>query len=334
MLYKLGKTHDKFDSLEPLKFSGISHEKELEDLLAKHLWDVLFEGNELMPISQERARQPEADIYALDKIGDLHIFELKRDDAGESAVHQALRYCENAAHWPYERLEKKLSQYLKREVVLQDEHKSSFNLERPLDKSAFNVRQHLIVIGSAGDEELIRNVDYWKSRGLSINFIPYRIYKIGSEDYFEFFSLPYDRHSNPAKAKGVIFDTNSSWDKDAIWYMCEKDRVAAFGDQKDVVRYLHKNDIVFFYHKNRGIVAAGKIIGAKVETDTANEALYLKVEWLTSIPKRGTEPKAMTAAKIKEVLEHDFYWARTIKAPYLSSDESKKLLDELRNILG
>jgi hypothetical protein len=88
MLYKLTRSKDRFDAIDPLPFWGLPREKELEDLLAENLWDVLFEGNELMPILQERAWQAEADIYALDRQGDLFIFELKRDDAGGGAVNQ------------------------------------------------------------------------------------------------------------------------------------------------------------------------------------------------------------------------------------------------------
>ena len=42
--------------------------------------------------------------------------------------------------------------------------------------------------------------------------IPYRVYKIEGSYYFEFFSLPYDQHSNPGNAKGIIFDTNLTYD--------------------------------------------------------------------------------------------------------------------------
>src|ERR1035438_4053833 len=110
MLSKLGKRQDKFDSIEPVAFKGLPKEKELEDLLAKSLWDVLFEGNELLPIFQERSWQPEADIYALNRQGDLIIFELKRENADHGAVHQVLRYCEKASRLGYEELQKKLRQ--------------------------------------------------------------------------------------------------------------------------------------------------------------------------------------------------------------------------------
>ena len=335
MLYKLKQTNGVFDSLEAMPFQSVTLEKHLENLLAKSLLDVLFEGNELMPIFQERSQQEEADIYALNEKGDLVIFELKRDDAGADAVHQALRYCEKSAHWTFDQLQEKLATYSKGKATdLREEHRINFDLESLLEKSAFNTHQHLIVVGSAANEDLIRNVDYWKSKGLLIDFIPYRLYQIGEDHYFEFFSIPYDRHSNPAHTKGVLFDTCRSYSPDSIWYMCEKNRVAAFGDQNHVVNYLNKNDVVFLYHKWVGIVAAGKVVSG-VKVDAKDDASYRDLEWVTAKPARaGGDPKAMSAAKIKEVLEHDFFWARTIKSPYLSNKESKKLLQALQELLG
>ncbi len=79
MLYKLGSTDGKFDTLEPVAFKNFSNfgnrEKDLEDLIAKNILDVLFEDASLMPIFQERQGQGEADIYALDEKGELIIFE-------------------------------------------------------------------------------------------------------------------------------------------------------------------------------------------------------------------------------------------------------------------
>lgn len=333
MLYKLGKSQDKFDSIEPLPFKGLPKEKELEDLLAKSLWDVLFEGNELMPIFQERSWQPEADIYALNKQADLVIFELKRENADHGAVHQVLRYCEKASQLGFEELQKMFREYKNDTTLdLQDEHKRNFDLEHHLDKTTFNKHQHLWIVGSAGDDQLIRNVNYWKSQGLSLEFIPYRIYKIGGDHYFEFFSLPYDQHSNPAHAKGVIFDTNLSWNPDAIWYMCDKNRVAAFGDIKGIVHSLGKGDIVFLYHKGQGIVAAGEVKG-EVKEDASEDALYRELRWLTQKPTKGKPYKFMPASQIKEIMGFNFWWAKTMKPPFLNKEEAEKLTEALKTEL-
>jgi hypothetical protein len=326
MLYKLGKSGQKFTAIDPLPFAGLPREKELENLIAQNLWDVLFESSELMPIFQERAWQPEADIYALDENGDLMIFELKRDDVGSGAVHQALRYCEKAARFNYTDLEAKLTSYRSGTTLnLQEEHRIAFEREHPLEQNDFNRKQHLMIVGSAGDDELIQNVAYWKSRGLWIDFIPYRVYRIAGEDYFEFFSLPYDSHSNPAHAKGVIFDTNLSYDPQSIWYMCDNDRVAAFGGIKGIVHSLAKGDVIFLYHKGHGIVAAGEVRG-DVKADASWDALYRKLKWLTPKPNKGTPIKSMPASEIKKAMGFGFWWAKTMKPPFLNRTEASKLL--------
>lgn len=345
MLYKLQQTNGVFDALEAMPFKEVALEKHLEDLLAKSLLDVLFEGNKLMPIRQERRRQEEADIYALNEKGDLVIFELKRGGAGADAVHQALRYCEKASHWNFEKLQEMLVAYTDGKATnLQEEHQANFELEHPLEKFAFNGQQRLIVVGSAANDDLIRNVNYWKAKGLLIDFIPYRVYSIkngeADEHYFEFFSIPYDQHSNPAKEKGVLFDTCRTYIPSSIWYMCENNRVAAFDDQRHVINYLGKNDVVFLYHKWIGIVAAGKVVGAVKQEEVVLDgkslmSRYRELEWLTAIPSREeANPTGMTPGRIREVLNHNFFWARTIKSPYLSKEECDTLRNALIEVVG
>ena len=157
MLYKLASTEGKFDTLEPVAFKDFgsykNDEKDLEELIAKSILDVLFEESSLMPVFQERPYQPEADIYALDERGELVIFELKTGTTGEGAVHQALRYAQSAGQWCYETLQKKYRQYKNNENIdLRDAHQDAFLLEHQLDVNEINNRQRLIVIGSAADD--------------------------------------------------------------------------------------------------------------------------------------------------------------------------------------
>lgn len=336
MLYKLSSSNGKFDKLESVEFKDFSSfgnlEKDLEELIAKSILDILFEDSSLMPVFQERQFQAEADIYALNEKGELIIFELKRSSAGEGAVHQALRYAQDSGQWSYSKLQEKYQTYTGTDAELIQAHQEAFNLENALNAKEINNKQHLIVIGGAADDSLISAVDYWKKQGISIEFLPYRIYELGEEKYFEFFALPYDKHKNPGDVKGVLFDTNRSWDQDSIWYMMDNKRVAAFGDAKRFVEYVYPGDIIFFSHKWTGIVAAARVKNGDIKAPE-DETLYRDVEFLTPIPKKSESIKAMPFSKVSEFTGKSFFWARTIKVPYLSRDEATALANELKSYL-
>lgn len=336
MLYKLDATDGRFDKLEPLPFKDFASfgqlEKDLEKLVAESILDILFEDASLMPIFQERQYQAEADVYALNKKGELTIFELKRGAAGEGAVHQVLRYAQDAGQWSYAQLQAKFHQYTGATADLHLAHQEAFDLEHALEPKEINSKQHLVVIGSAADEGLINAVDYWSRQGVSIVFLPYRVYELGGKHYFEFFALPYDSHKNPADAKGVLFDTNRSWDEEAIWYMLENSRVAAFGDAKRFVEYVHPGDIVFFSHKWVGLVAAARVKRSAVRAPDA-DTLSRDVEFITPVPRRGEALRGMPFRTVSELTGKSFYWARTIKVPYLSQNEATNLAEKLKAYL-
>ena len=334
MLYNLNMRDERIEPVAYKDFASFGRlEKDLEHLIARNILGVLFEDARLMPIHQEHQGQSMADIYALNEAGDLAIFELKRSTAGEGAVHQALLYAQNAGQWSHAQLQKMYQNYWKNNVKLGEAHKEAFDLDQPLGVEDFNRRQHIVVIGSAADDSLINAVNYWKSQGISIEFLPYRIYELGTEQYFEFFALPYDKHRNPADKKGVLFDTNSTYREDWIGYMMKRNRVAAFGDAKRFVKHINAGDIVFFSHRGSGIVAAAKVRPGPVRADDEEDALYRDVEFITPFPHRETDLKAMPFKRIREITGKSFYWARTIKVPYLSISESNVLVDELRMFL-
>jgi hypothetical protein len=196
----------------------------------------------------------------------------------------------------------------------------------------FNRKQHLIIVGNAANNHLIDAVDYWKRNGLKVDFVPYRVYKIQNEVYFEFFALPYDRHQNPANVKGVLFDTNKSYNEDSVWEMLENKRVAAYGTTKRVIDYLNQKDIVFLSHKNVGIVAAGEIISKRKIIEECNE-YYRDIRFLTPLPKNKNRLIGLPFSNVSEITGKNFFWAKTIKVPYLSKDESDQLLIALTDFL-
>lgn len=335
MLYKLSN-HPPGLSLTPVAFKDFSHfghlEKALEDLIAGNILDMLFEESGLMPIFQERSYQAEADVYALNEQGELFIFELKRCTASVDAVQKVLRYAQDAGRWSFVQLQERYQSYTQQQVCLLSAHQEAFQLEHRLEPRQINRQQHLMVIGSAADDALMASVDYWQHQGVKINFLPYRVYEIGTEQYFEFFALPYDQHANPQQAKGVLFDTNRSWDEHAIWYMFENNRVAAFGEAKRCISNLNPDDLVFFSHRNLGVVAAAKVRKGNVKA-VGTEELYRNVEFITPIPQKGEHIPAMPFQRVTELTGKSFFWARTIKVPYMSKDEADQLLVELKKCL-
>jgi hypothetical protein len=336
MLFKVSGLNQKQAELTPVSFYDFSHydklEKDLEELIANNLLEKLFEDSRLMPFFQERQYQAEADIYALNENGDIVIFELKRSTASADAVLQALKYSQDAGKWSFSEIQDRFNKYKGTVTDILQAHQDSFNLENKLSPIEINKQQHLIVIGSAADDDLIDSVNYWKKNNIKIDFLPYRLYEINKEIYFEFFALPYDVHINPSDSKGVLFDTNRSYDEEAIWYMLKNNRVAAFGDAMRFVKYLNPGDIVFFSHKYTGIVAAGRVKRGGIKQD-GPDTLYQDIEFLTKVPLKSNSIKAYPFSDVSTVTGKSFYWARTIKFPYLTLYESNKLLDELNKFL-
>ena len=338
MLYKITETNGKAESLDPVPFQDIRLEKDLEDLLANSLMNELYEYDGLFPIFQERQRQAEADLYALNEAGDLIIFELKRSTVDQDAVQQVLRYTQEAGQWNYSTLQSKFHTYTKEqqgEKDLRIAHQQSFGLEEPILEADFNKKQHMMLVGSAANSELVKAVDFWKSKGLSIDFLPYRIYEIAGEKYFEFFAKPYDQHQNPSHQKGLLFDTNESYAEEGsdIWYMIENNLVAAFGKSKRFIHCVGTGDIVFYTHKGYGVVAAAKVLKGEVES-LEGWKLQRKVEFLTPKPENRELKKYMSFKDVSKFLDQSFFWARTVKAPYLSKEQADSLLVELNKRLG
>lgn len=335
MLFELQLDEDGTDSLKPqpfLNFKQINRlEKDLENLLADHLYRTLYQQAPLMPFFQERSLQKEADLYALDEDGNLVIFELKRGGAGGGAVQQVLRYAQDAGQWSYADLASRYAKYTDEEQELREAHQEEFELDAPLSQEQFNRHQKLRVVGNAADTELIDAVNYWTRQGLDLSFVPYRIYKLDGSLYFEFFAKPNDQRVNPANRKGVLFDTNRSYNEEAIWDMVEKKRIAAYGDAKKQADYVSRGDLVFYSHKGHGIVAAAKVVSGTKEAGP-NE-WYHDVEFETPVPSPGGGLPAMSFSDVQDVTGESFYWARTVKNPYLDCGQAQDLLDALNEML-
>lgn len=330
MLYKYEN-----NTLEKLGYYSYSYfkgkEKDLENLLAENLNDLYMEDAQLMPIFQERQRQEEPDLLALDKNGNLVVFELKRGEVKGDTTIQVMRYTQNYGQKSYFELNKIYKKYNLTGLELKNAHKEAFGLDKALDESEFNKKQKMVIVGNSLDISLINAVEYWKNKKLDIDFLPYRFYKINKEIYFEFFAKPYDYHLNVLDKKGIIFDTCRSYYENAVWDMFKDKKISAYNSASKFIKSFNKGDYVFYYHKGWGIIGAGIIKSSQPKEISSNKGreLYHTVELLTPVIANENEIKYILPSEICELLGKNFYWASTTKKPYLTEKESKKLVDEL-----
>lgn len=338
MLYQLDPKDNSIELMPFMDFEELSKkEKDLENLLANNLSELYVEDGQLMTIFQERARQEEPDLCALDKDGNLVIFELKRGEVQGDTTIQVMRYAQTWGQKSYYDLEEDYRKYCHKANIpfqdLKESHREAFGLEAALDMDLFNRSQRLIIVGSFSDNRLIEAVDYWKSKGIIIDFIPYRVYEIGKKYYFEFFSKPYDIHINPKDKKGIIFDTNRTYDENSIWDMLKNHKVSAYGSVAEAVNSFRKGDYVFYYHKGYGIVAAGIIKSDTKENkaNTRDKELYRDVDLVTPPIESVDDMKYISYAELTELLNKGFYMARTTKVPYLSEEECKIIMQRLES---
>ena len=96
MLYRLSKEDNTIELMPYVDFESLAKkEKDLENLLAENLSDLYIEDGQLMRIFQERATQEEPDLCALDKNGNLVLFELKRGEVQGDTTIQVMRYAQS-----------------------------------------------------------------------------------------------------------------------------------------------------------------------------------------------------------------------------------------------
>ena len=325
---------DEDKKLEPVGYFDYSEikgkEKDLENLLAANLSDLYAES--LMPVFQERPMQSEPDMCALDRDGNLVIFELKRGYAWDDVTMQIMKYTQKYGQKGYSELNDMYKKYMSDSTELKDAHASAFELPAPLNNEEFNRRQKLVIISNAADISLIHAVDYWKSQNLDIDFLPYRFYRIGEEIYFEFFAPPYDYHVNARDTKGIMFDTCQKYLPDAEAQMLRRGHVEAYGEKMYDVDNFNKGDYVLFYSRDsRGIIAIGKVTSKKAKNLPDEETRYHEVDMIVPkvIPENVDELKSIQPYEIKEILGRGICYVATCKYPFLNEEQVKMFIDKL-----
>lgn len=305
-------------------------EEHIENYIAYNIGEVLPTTN-LMPIFQERKRQEEPDIMAVNENGDLYIFELKRFTSNEENLLQLLRYAQKYGNCDYENLNKKYLNYtgkMNEETNLLEGIRNYFGVEK--EGKQINKKQHLFLVTNGIDEKTIEKIKFWEKNGLKVNIIVYWIFSIGDEYYIEFNVCHDLKALIEYEEKYYIVNTNSTHSKTTTSEdLIREKKVAIQGGIKHLINKFNKKDRIYLYKNGVGIIATGTIkTGIKQEMDwngLKNEEWYMELDDFQDL---SSNP--ISATQLKEICNKNFFFATTLN--YLDKDSNDLILDAIKKI--
>ncbi len=131
--------------------------------------------------------------------------------------------------------------------------------------------------------------------------------------------------------KGIMFDTNISYSSVNESEMLHSNAVRAFGNSMKFVNSFRKGDFVLYYSKGKGIVAVGEIVSEQPEVIPEGLSHCVHPIVPESFSDAVNCPQYISPREIKKMLGRDFYWASTIKTPFLDKKQTDILIEALRS---
>lgn len=329
MLYKLNLANDgsRCEKVErtTLKQIGWS-EKDLEKLISENIQDFIS-TNDLMVVFNERARQEEPDILAVDQSGDLYIFELKRWVGRQENLLQVLRYGQMYGQSNYEDLNDMYRKYQESEDCdLAKRHADYFAFSKPLARDTFNKNQHFIVVANGLDQQTIESIIYWRKNGLSVDAIVYWVFKINDQNYIEFSAYSQVDDYLEYESNSYVLNTNMTSDpKYTDEMLSEKKAAAYYPGWREKIQKFQKGDLVFLYKSGTGIIAYGKADGKvnKAPCDGHNDYEYnMKLNKFTRLES------PISPSEMKRIANQSFNFMPTLFS--ISEEAATKILQHIK----
>lgn len=335
MLFQLNK--DNKELIRQAKLVSLADvgflEKDLENLISKNISRFVPE-NQLMILAQEKPFDEAADIFALDQFGNLYIFELKRWQSNAENILQVLRYGQLFGQYSYDQLNEMLRSYRKDpDVDLAQKHFEYFQdvLKAKLSETDFNRDQHFVVVTNGIDEKTLNAISFWKSKGIKIDSLPYKVYYIGSEPFIEINCFNPENEVFYERQEGYfIVNTNVSWMADAYKDMLLNSKAAAYYDRKYSIMNIRKNDIVYLYHTGIGVIAAGKAVDdskSKEVDGNPNEEYYIPLKFMWKVDPYTEKAKAIPPWEINAKMQSGYRFRQTV---FSISEEMAKVIEEIQ----
>jgi hypothetical protein len=264
------------------------------------------------------------DLLGLDRDGDLHIIELKRDRTPRDAVAQLLDYGAWARSLDREEIANHYRNFAERQ--LEEGYAERFDGQLP---EALGVRHHLVLVASELDTSSERIVSYLADEwGLPINVIFFRYFTDGEAQYLarswlnepQTAEAPVARGASSRRVRelwnGSDFYVALGVGPSRTWEACERYGFVSAGGGRWYVRTLDRLFVgarIFVCIPGSGYVAAGTVSDVsrplsemQLSTDGVNVPLLdapgmpegashdagdsdnceygVKVEWITTLP--------------------------------------------------
>lgn len=307
-------------------------ERGLQDILFKSL-DRLFPDDELVLLMQSRRWQEEPDLMAVDKDGNLYIFELKAWESQSANLLQVLRYGQLYGTSKYADLDELYKKTGESSQTLKSVHLGKFEVE--LREEDFNRKQVFVVMTNGLDYRTREAIQYWRSTGIDVRPWVYRVYAGQPEEMlleisaFRVGDNPYEDLSGGY----YILNTNVRNDEEDHQDMISNGKAAAYFDPwKLKIERLKKGDVIFLYQSGVGIVAVGEADGKlqkkayhdKVENK--DEEYFMKLRHF----QRVTPP--LRAAEIKRITGINHRFMSVMFG--LDADTGKALRQHIHDRLG
>lgn len=323
MLYRLNTEKKSYTKAKKVSLKDIGWlEKDLENLLSTHIRDFVY-SNDLMTIFTETPGQEAPDILALDRNGDLYIFELKAWGSQQENLLQVLRYGQLFGGSDYDALNELYQKYANTTANLYDAHRHYFDLDStsPLSQEHFNRQQHFVLVTNGLDQKTVEAIRYWQQNRLNIDAIIYWVFEISGEYYIEFnMYSPIDGFLEYEAASYVLNTDYTSSKKHHADMINEKKAAAYSSGYREKIERIQKGDTVFLYKSGEGIIAYGTASGKIKKYDTDEE---------TSMPLENFKilKRAMSASDMKRITGQGFPFMQTLYA--VNTENCEKIIREI-----
>jgi len=241
---------------------------------------------------------------ALDRDGNLYIFEIKVWESRHENLLQALRYGQLNGALDYDGLNEIWKRNAGSDRALGAAHEAKFEVQ--LRPEQFNPRQVFVVLTNGLDVETRRAVKYWRTTGLDVRPWIYRTYALGDQMLLEIspFRTADDPLEDQAEGQGdgfYVVNTNSKEPADDAAMLKEKKVAAFFAPWKLKIARLKRGDHIFLYRSGTGVVAVGKADGKLRKAAYHGNPEYKDEEYAMGLLEFALVDPPLSAAEVKTI---------------------------------